>query len=329
MPTRDHDHLATSPAATDLAVEVLEADQGLVAVRHLIAAAEEDVGGPVMDESEQERLRQLEAGAPRPATWRSTLLRRTDDEVAYVGVVLPYGAHSVVATGDLVVRRRLRDPAQVTAAACAAARELVAGTDVRTLVVWIRAVGPAELEGVEAAGGVVDRELLVLARGLPAEDPSGHEALVDLDATGGCIRSFHPGRDDEAVVAILAEAYEGTDEAGWDLDRFADRRAYPWFDPEDLLVAEDAEGCLLGLHWLKRRGGGEGEVYNLAIRPGAQGRRLGPALLQAGLDHLTDSGCDRVVLWVDAANERAVRLYRRHGFVVRSRDVAVALDLDA
>jgi mycothiol synthase len=318
------------PAAPPSSIEVtvLDADEHLAAVRDLLAAAEEDVDGPVVDESEQERLRSLEAGDPRPATWRSALLRHGNSVVAYVGVVLPYAAHSAVATGDVAVRRRLRDPSFVTAAALRAARDLVAGTDVRSLEVWIRAVGPAELDGIEVARGVVERELHVLARALPAADRNGHDALVELDAAGGRIRSYHPAKDDAEVVAILAEAYEGTDDGGWDLDRFAARRAYPWFDPEDLLVAEDVDGHLLGLHWLKRRGGGEGEVYNLAVRPGAQGRRLGPALLQAGLDHLADSGCDRVVLWVDGANERAVRLYRRHGFTVRSTDVEVGLDLE-
>jgi mycothiol synthase len=321
-------HATPRPAGTDIEVVVLQADDRLDELRGFLAAAEEDLGAPVVDESEQERLRALEAGDPRPDSWRSALLRVGDRAVAYAAVVLPYGSHTGVATGDVAVRRRLPDPSGVTAAALQAARDLVVDTDVRSLQVWIRAVGPAELEGAEAAGGFVERELHVMSRGLPSADPVGHQALEDLEAAGGRVRSYHPDKDDTEVVAILAEAYEGTDDGGWDLDRFRVRRAYPWFDPEDLLVAEDADGHLLGLHWLKRRGGGEGEVYNLAVRPGAQGRRLGPALLQAGLDHLADSGCDRVVLWVDDANERAVRLYQRQGFAIRSTDVAVELDLD-
>lgn len=328
MPTPPDDHGAPFPPGASIEVEVLHADDQLAELRRFLGAAEEDIGAPAVDESEQERLRALEAGEPRPESWRSALLRIGDRAVAYAGVVLPYGTHTGIATGDVAVLRRLPDPAVVTAAALRAARGLVAGTEVRSLQVWIRAVGPAELEGAGEAGGIVERELHVMSRALPAQDPGGRQALADLEAAGGHIRSYHLDKDDAEVVAILAEAYEGTDDGGWDLERFAGRRAYPWFDPEDLLVAEDADGRLLGLHWLKRRGGGEGEVYNLAVRPGAQGRRLGPALLQAGLDHLADSGCDRVVLWVDGANERAVRLYQRHGFAIRSTDVAVELDLD-
>lgn len=328
MSTPPNDQAPPSPTGASIEVAVLEADDQLAEVRRFLAAAEEDIGAPAVDESEQERLGALEAGEPRPESWRSALLRIGDRVVAYAGVVLPYGTHSGVATGDVAVRRRLPDPALVTAGALRAARGLVAGTEVRSLQVWIRAVGPAELEGAGAAGGIVERELHVMSRSLPAQDLGGRQALADLEAAGGRIRSYHLGKDDTEVVAILEEAYDGTDDGGWDRDRFAVRRAYPWFDPEDLLVAEDADGHLLGLHWLKRRGGGEGEVYNLAVRPGMQGRRLGPALLQAGLDHLADSGCDRVVLWVDGANDRAVRLYRRHGFAIRSTDVAVELDLD-
>ncbi len=327
MPRSPREPLAGAPASTGIEVRVLEADDGAAGVQRFLAAAEEDVDGPVVDESEEERLRALLNGEPRPASWRSALLRSGEAEVAYVAIVLPYEERSVIATGDAVVRRRLRDPDAVTAAALQVARELAAGTDVRALQLWIRSVGPAELDGIEVAGGAVERELLVLARSLPAADAAGRQALEELWGSGGRIRSYVPDRDDAAVVAVLAEAYEGTDDDGWDLDRLAARRRYAWFDPEDLLLAEDAEGRVLGLHWLKPRGGGEGEVYNLAVRPGAQGRQLGPALLQAGLDHLADLGCDRVLLWVDAANTRAVRLYQRHGFSVRSTDVAVGLDV--
>ncbi|MFU8841446.1 MAG: GNAT family N-acetyltransferase [Nitriliruptoraceae bacterium] len=320
--------LAGAAASAGIEVRVLQADDEAAGVERFLATAEEDVGGPVVDESEEERLRALLHGERRSASWRSALLYSEGHEVAYTAIVLPYAARSAVATGDIVVRRRLRDPATVTAAALRAARGLVSGTDVRALQLWIRSVGPAELDGIEVAAGTLERELLVLARSLPAVDATGREALEELWASGGRIRSYVPDRDDVAVVAVLAEAYEGTDDGGWDLDRLAARRRYAWFDPEDLLLAEDADGRVLGLHWLKPRGGGEGEVYNLAVRPGAQGRRLGPALLQAGLDHLADLGCDRVVLWVDAANVRAVRLYQRHGFSVRSTDVAVGLDVD-
>ncbi len=95
------------------------------------------------------------------------------------------------------------------------------------------------------------------------------------------------------------------------------------------MIAEDADGRVLGLHWLKRRSASVGEVHNLAIHPDGQGRGLGPLLLRAGLDHLAATGCDEVVLWVDRANERAVRLYTSLGFVTRWDDVALARTLSS
>jgi len=74
---------------------------------------------------------------------------------------------------------------------------------------------------------------------------------------------------------------------------------------------------------MKRRGDGVGEVYNLAVDPAAQGRGLGPLLLDAGLAHLFATGMRDVVLWVDATNTRALALYRSRGFTHRWDDVSL------
>ncbi len=43
--------------------------------------------------------------------------------------------------------------------------------------------------------------------------------------------------------------------------------AEPWFDPAGLLLAEDADGTLLGFHWTKRHDERLGEVYVVGISP--------------------------------------------------------------
>jgi mycothiol synthase len=55
-------------------------------------------------------------------------------------------------------------------------------------------------------------------------------------------------------------------------------------------------------------------VYVLGIDPAAQGMRLGRALTDLGLAHLRDRGLDSVLLYVEADNEAAVRLYEGRGF---------------
>jgi mycothiol synthase len=125
-------------------------------------------------------------------------------------------------------------------------------------------------------------------------------------------------------VRLLMRAYPEL--AGWYADGFAVLCAAPWFRAEDLLLLEStaSDGALLGLHWMKRRSAGVGEVYNLAVDPDAQGRGYGPLLLDAGLAHLVAVGSREVVLWVDAANPRALELYRSRGFTPRWDDVSLA-----
>ncbi|MFO7777430.1 MAG: GNAT family N-acetyltransferase [Nitriliruptoraceae bacterium] len=310
----------------DLEVLVLEGDDHLREVQALLGEAEDAAGLPLIDEAEQERLTGLAAGVPRPATWRSALLRRDGQAVAYGAVTAPEQAGT--ATGDVAVRRPIRAAEQVTAHALAGARDLGADLGATHVQVWMRAVGPAELEAVAVAGFAIERRLLVLGRALPSQDPDGADALARLQAEGTTVRGYLPDRDDAEVVAVLAAAYAGTDEAGWDLARFRERRGWSWFRPEDLLVAAEPDGRLAGLHWLKRRSVDVGEVYNLAVHPRVQGRGVGPALLHAGLDHLTTLGCAEVILWVDAANVRAVQLYEHHGFVTRWQDIAVGSDTE-
>ena len=69
----------------------------------------------------------------------------------------------------------------------------------------------------------------------------------------------------------------------------------------------------------------------LGVAPAAQGRRLGGALLRAGLAHLattrTPAGdpLEEVLLYVEADNAPAVALYRRQGFEVAHVDVRYGL----
>ncbi len=303
----------------------LDGEHDVRTATRLLDEAERAAGVPLLDEAEAHRLARWRSTCERPTGWQALLLCRDDEVIAYAGVAA--GASDDTATGDVAVARPVRDAQEATCAALLAARDAATAFDVARLQVWMRAVGPAEVAAAEVAGFDLERRLAVLGRGLPAEDERGAAALDRLTAAGTRVRAYVPDHDDAAVVEVLAAAYDGTDDGGWDRTRFAERRGLPWFRPEDLLVAQDPDGHLAGIHWLKRRGGGVGEVYNLAVHPRAQGRGAGPALLRAGLDHLDAVGCTEVLLWVDTANERAVHLYRAQGFRTRWEDVAVGTAL--
>ena len=52
----------------------------------------------------------------------------------------------------------------------------------------------------------------------------------------------------------------------------------------------------------------------MGIAPDQQGRRLGRALTVAGMRHLAEQGLDEILLYVDAENTAAFRLYESLGF---------------
>lgn len=262
--------------------------------------------GPV-DEGEERRLRGHPPFREDDWTWAPWFVDGPSG-VTYLGLRRPPDG-SGPAVVELVPADRAGDPTSVRAGLAAAG--VLAGGPAE---VWLRGISPADLAAATSTGATVVRSMRVLGRpleGLPA---------AARPAVGVDVRPWRPG-DDDGVVAVLSAAHPDG-RRGWTRDELERRRSATWFRAEDLLVAEEA-GRVLGVHWLKRRGGRVGEVHNLALHPAAQGRGLGGALLDAGLRHLADVGCDEVLLWVDDANPRALELYRSRGFAELARDVVL------
>jgi ribosomal-protein-alanine N-acetyltransferase len=78
------------------------------------------------------------------------------------------------------------------------------------------------------------------------------------------------------------------------------------------LVAED-DGEVSGYGGLMAAGW-QGDVLTLAVAPGHWGQGIGSALLRALLAEAARRGCTEVFLEVRSDNDRAQRLYLRHGF---------------
>lgn len=187
---------------------------------------------------------------------------------------------------------------------------------------WAHGDLPASRALAQHLGLDVVRELLVLSRPVAAGDET-EPALPD----GMTHRTFEPGRDEEALLAVNAAAFATHPEQG-DLDSegLAERMAQPWFEAEGLILLE-AEGAdpgrLAGFHWTKvdPPGGDIGEVYVVGVHPDLHGRGLGGPLTRLGLAHLARRGVREVELYVEGDNDPALATYRRAGFARKAAHV--------
>ncbi len=191
------------------------------------------------------------------------------------------------------------------------------GSTGKRLRVWAHGGHPAARHLAQVLGLTLFRELRQLRRPLSPLD-----IAEPVWPEGVTVRTFAPGEDDAAWLAVNAAAFAHHPEQGSltqrDLD---DRKAEPWFDPKGFLLAEK-DGELIGFHWTKVHAEERlGEVYVLGIRPDAQGGGLGKALTAAGLRHLAAEGLPTAMLYVDADNVAALSVYERLGFATHEVDL--------
>jgi mycothiol synthase len=186
-----------------------------------------------------------------------------------------------------------------------------------SLRVWAHGELPAAVALAQSLGMTRVRALLHMGRPLT-------EPLPEVRVPPGVrIRTFEPGRDEQAWVQVNARAFSRHPEQGaWTVDDLLAREASPWFDPAGFFLAE-RDGRLTGFHWTKVHPGDIplGEVYVVGVDPGEQGTGLGRALTLTGLHHLRSLGLSQVMLYVDEDNPPAVRLYESLGFAHWDSDV--------
>ena len=112
------------------------------------------------------------------------------------------------------------------------------------------------------------------------------------------------------------------------------RQHESWFNPDGFRIHE-RDGRVAAFCWTKvhppaAAGDQElGEIYVIAVDPDFHGQRLGSEMTLAGLDHLASNGIDTALLYVDAANEGAVAMYRRLGFDVHSTNAAFVAEVES
>lgn len=170
-------------------------------------------------------------------------------------------------------------------------------------------------------GFLPDRELLQMRRSLPV---AGSRSDVDT-------RPFRPGFDERTWLEMNNRAFaEHPEQGGWTLETLLEREKEPWFDPAGFLLHE-RDGRLAAACWTKIHPGSDpqmGEIYVIAVDPDFQGYGLGLQMTLAGLESIESRAVHLAMLYVDASNGPALRMYRKLGFEVDHLDRSYTRTLD-
>lgn len=216
---------------------------------------------------------------------------------------------------DLAIEPGHREIADhVATALLRAAHQAVADEGGGILRLWVSRPTPTDDRIAAAAGLDQVRDVWQMRCDLPLGE------TTDL-----VTRPFVVGRDEQAWLEVNNRAFGWhPEQGGWTPEDLRAREAEAWFDPDGLLLHE-RDGRLAGFCWTKVHGDHDpplGEIYVIATDPAVHRRGLGRALVVAGLDHLARAGLTIGMLYVDATNTPAVRLYERLGFTVDHVDRA-------
>jgi mycothiol synthase len=193
---------------------------------------------------------------------------------------------------------------------------------------WVNQPRPEHEQIAASVGLTPGRVLYQMRRNLPVTDDP--ESVHPVPT-----RTFRVGVDEEEWLEVNNRAFHWhPEQGGWDLATIKQREAESWFDPAGFLLHDGSDGRIDGFCWTKVHADHEpplGEIYVIAIDPHAKHREpyLGRRLVLAGLGHLSRQGLEVGMLYVDAANTRAVRLYVDMGFVLNHLDQAYVGDVPA
>lgn len=218
---------------------------------------------------------------------------------------------------DLVVDPGARRDADVVGSLVGRACEVAAADGGGPVQLWVHEADEVDERAAAVAGLIRRRDVHQLRVPLP----------LDVETPTVATRPFVVGEDEEAWLAVNAAAFaDHPDQGRWTIDDLRRRETEPWFDPAGFLLHEVDDGAgrrLAGFNWTKVHSDAEpvGEIYVIGVHPDFAGRGLGRALCVAGLDHLSEHASTGM-LYVDASNVPAMRLYRGLGFSIDHTNTA-------
>lgn len=161
--------------------------------------------------------------------------------------------------------------------------------------------------------GVVAREWLgaelSVGHAEPASEPLVPWSSEHLDGCAAALAAAHGG----GVEALINSAFCSPEAAQTYLRDVVRGPGCGDFQPWASSVALE-RGRVLGFCLVTTVATGVAHLPQVAVRPEAQGRGLGSALLRRAWGSARAAGCRRMTLSVSLDNQRARSWYRRHGF---------------
>jgi mycothiol synthase len=196
-----------------------------------------------------------------------------------------------------------------------AALELAAERGLRELVLFVPNHLPASMAFARELGFTYDSSLWLFRL------PAGQAVSAPVLPPGHVVFPWSGSTDVEAFVAFANAAWEGHPSPLHltpDLARLV--AELPDFDPNGIcfVAREDAPDVPIAFAKVELRtddaGHPSGWIGQIGVLPAERGNGLGRWLLRWGVAYLRGLGAGVVELAVEAANDRALGLYRRNGF---------------
>lgn len=199
---------------------------------------------------------------------------------------------------------------------------------------WVNQARPEHDRLAASIGLSRGRTLYQMRCALPftPTPPGSGAGALDEPGSGFATRPFRVGIDEQEWLGVNNRAFRWhPEQGGWSLETLKQRQEQPWFNPEGFLLHETPAGRIDGFCWTKVHAEHDpplGEIYVIAVDPdGPRRPGLGRSLVAAGLDYLYRRGLEVGMLYVDATNVKAVKLYVDMGFVVNHVDQAYVGDV--
>ena len=108
------------------------------------------------------------------------------------------------------------------------------------------------------------------------------------------------------------------DQGNWAMADLENRMAEPWFDPQGFFLATQ-KNEIEGFVWTKIhqdlvKQDPVGELYVVGTAPEHHSRGIARALSVEAINYFVTKGLKHAMLYVDADNEKAIKLYESLGF---------------